>query len=336
MVNHGPQAGVTLKKMVSATLSATMRARSLSLPTLSATESMDAEIFKVNLKSLLDARGMSLRELAEHCGLGYQWVRRVCSRGLTRVEDRNRDQLQAICKLFGVSPVERLWNADLQAGKDEAAWYASKLEEILNATRSLSDFSRFEPIDKSLIADLKRLIDLKHLALKEVQDGLAKRHEESLYQQRRWGDSFTSRAYNDVEQLRKAAEYSAKLRQVFRTNSIENSKSLSIAANVIDALFFEKQASRIVTIFRDREQKRYEDWLVFSGSRETFENSVAVALATFLEDQVLTWLTSHSPPDDPCDGSIADWTLIREWMIATNREAMKGMSTHGGDVASSE
>ena len=144
------------------------------------------------------------------------------------------------------------------------------------------------------------------------------------------GEPFPSRTPNDVEQLRRATEYSARLRQVFRTSSIKNSDSISLVTDEIDALYFEKQASRILTIFRDRDQKSYEAWLVFFRSRGMLNNSVAVALARFNEDQSLTWLASHPPSNDSCNGPFddskwpkldTDWSRTKLDKVGAKRKA---------------
>ncbi|MEQ9409555.1 MAG: hypothetical protein RIK87_17600 [Fuerstiella sp.] len=293
---------------------------------------MDAEIFKLNLKGLLDARGMSLLELAERCGLGYQWVRRVCSRGLTRVEDRNRDQLQAICELFGISPVERLWSPDLHAVMGEAAWYGAKVEKILNETRSVTDFEGFVDISEESIIEMVKIIDRLHTALKRNQEMLAQLHGENLDQRRERGDPFPSRTSNDVEQLRKAVEYSAKLRQIFRTRSHEDSYWEPMALDCIDILFYKKESRRIASIFRDSHLRMYEAWIAYFDMREEMEDAIALALGTYPADQVRSWLESHSPSDD----SDARWDSIREGMAATERDELKGLSTHGGNTAEGE
>lgn len=293
---------------------------------------MDAEIFKVNLKCLLEARGMSQRELAERCGLGYQWVRRVCSQGLTRVESRNRDQLQAICELFGVSPVERLWSPDLQVGRDEATWYASKVEQILNETRSVTDFEGFVDISEDFIIEMVQMIDRLHTALKKNQERLAQQHEKNLGRRREREDPFTSRTSNDLEKLRKATEYSAKLRKIFRTRSHEESDWQSIALDSIDILFYKKDSRRIVSIFRDSHLRMYEAWIAYFGMREDMEDAIALALGTYSADQVRAWLESHSPSGD----SDASWESIRKGMAATEGDEVDELSTHGGNTAEGE
>lgn len=293
---------------------------------------MDAEIFKLNLKGLLDARGMSLLELAERCGLGYQWVRRVCSRGLTRIEDRNRDQLQAICELFGVSPVERLWSPDLQVGRDEAAWYASKVEKILNETRSVTDFEGFVDISEESIIEMVQIIDRLHTALKRNKEKLAQLHGKNLDQRRERGDPFPSRTSNDVEQLRKASEYSAKLKQIFRTQSHEDSEWESMALDFIDILFYGKESRRIASIFRDSHLRMYEAWIAYFGRREDLENAIALAFGTYPSDQVRAWLERHSPSGD----SDASWESIRDGMAATEQDKVNELSTHGGNTAEGE
>ncbi|EMB18010.1 helix-turn-helix domain-containing protein [Rhodopirellula europaea] len=293
---------------------------------------MDAEIFKVNLRGLIDAKGLSQLDLAKKCGVGKEWVRRVCSRGLTRVEARNKNQLEAICELLGVSPVERLWSPDLQVGRDEAAWYGAKVEEILNKTRSVTDFEGFVDISEDSIIEMAQMIDRLHMALKRSKEKLAQQHEASLDERRERGDPFPSRTSNDVEQLRKAMEYSAKLRQIFRTRSEEDSYWESMALDCIDILFYKKESRRIASIFRDSHLRMYEAWIAYFDMREEMEDAIALALGTYPADQVRSWLESHLPSGD----SDARWDSIREGMAATERDEVKGLSTHGGNTAEGE
>ena len=111
---------------------------------------MDSEYFVANLRSLLASRGLSQRDLADQIGGDteaernsyYRWLRRTASQGLTRCEDRNRDQLQRICDFFGVHPVERLWSRSLLATQKSADELADMLRYIIQTTTPLDGIGR--------------------------------------------------------------------------------------------------------------------------------------------------------------------------------------------------
>lgn len=100
---------------------------------------MDAGVFKSNLRDLLTSRGLTQKDLADRIGgesdaerhSYYRWLRRTCSQGLTRCEDRNRDQLLRLCDYFGIHPVERLWSVRLTELQKTADEYGEMLRFVL-------------------------------------------------------------------------------------------------------------------------------------------------------------------------------------------------------------
>jgi len=104
----------------------------------------------LNLRRLLTSRKLSLRNLADQVGgdteelrdAYYRWLRRAASQGLTRCEDRNRDQLERIGNFFGVHPVERLWSSALAGTHGVADELAEMLRFIIQTTTPLDGTSR--------------------------------------------------------------------------------------------------------------------------------------------------------------------------------------------------
>lgn len=111
---------------------------------------MDSEVFVANLRGLLASRGLTQKDLADRIGgeseaerhSYYRWLRRTCSQGLTRCEDRNREQLQRIGDFFGIHPVERLWSRSLSTTQKSADELADMLRYIIQTTTPLDGIGR--------------------------------------------------------------------------------------------------------------------------------------------------------------------------------------------------
>jgi hypothetical protein len=118
---------------------------------------LDAAVFKANLRDLLASRSLTQKDLADRIGgesdaerhSYYRWLRRTCSQGLTRCEDRNRDQLQRLCDFFGIHPVERLWSRRLTELQNTADEYVDMLRFILQSPVPLDGIGvrRIEGVD---------------------------------------------------------------------------------------------------------------------------------------------------------------------------------------------
>lgn len=123
---------------------------------------MDADIFSANLRGLLSGRKLSQKELADRIGgeteserrTYYRWLRRTVSQGLTRCEDRNREQLQRICEFFGIHPVERLWSPSMTATQNVTDECVAMLRFILQATTPVDGEGQLSHIvDSSTLMD---------------------------------------------------------------------------------------------------------------------------------------------------------------------------------------
>jgi len=173
---------------------------------------MNAEIFRSNLRELLRTNGLKQKELAQKSGLNYSWVRKVCSQGLTRVEGRNRENLETLCEFVGVSPVENLWNPELLIQRDEASLYAAKVEKILRATRLSDNRFKYEPVAEHSVIELVEQIDLIHQSLEQHRETIGERQLQQADANRR---SATSRRPSQP------SEYAEKIRSLIRDDRPE-------------------------------------------------------------------------------------------------------------------
>lgn len=306
--------------MADATISATMASAVAITATPSATGVfMDLETFKANLRGLLKSKGMSQIELAKKSGVGEQWVRRVCSRGLTRLETRNQAQLEAICKVLGVSAVEQLWNPNFHVGWDRAAWYGGKVEEILRATQPLDDFSVFDGVTEESIIELANMIDRLHKAIKKRQPRASR---------------LSNQNHNtDVVEkgVLRAIEYSLKLKQLLLVVRPEEDSMLRRSVDIIDARYNARAAERVLALLKDSDATRFADWLAYFEDRRLFEYAVGVALGVLDEQQILDLLSSVDVPESSTGLNFAKCEQFRDMCV----QAVQGddrLSTSGGDV----
>ncbi|TWT55474.1 hypothetical protein KOR42_28600 [Thalassoglobus neptunius] len=301
---------------------------------------MDAEIFKRNLRELLEARGLKQKDFAEKSGLSYRWVRRICSQGLTRVEDRNREQLEALCEFFEVSPVERLWSEHLHNSQDGAALCEAKVKEILSFAHSLSEFSEFVPVGMELgtepVGDLLALIDRLYTSMERNRDYILRWHQRQMKSQAMMDDSLPEIA---LLQNRKSAieeiEYPTKLRAVLRSPPEGFFEMSNLMRSLIDAGYHQKESQRIRISFRDQCPDVFDQWLTWFQNKEIFDFAIGAALAAFSEAEILDWLANHRPPPKEETTSAERVASLKD-MIRTSAEteAWKGidLSTYGGPV----
>jgi len=69
--------------------------------------------FAKNLDGLLDLLGLSRKDAAEQIGVTYKLIRRLVSAGISRPDDRNRDNLLAITRFFALPSIQHLWHENL-------------------------------------------------------------------------------------------------------------------------------------------------------------------------------------------------------------------------------
>ncbi|QDT95292.1 hypothetical protein V144x_07340 [Gimesia aquarii] len=94
----------------------------------------DPEEFKQNVRRRLNELNLTQKEAAEKADLPYKWVRRICSRGLTRIEGRNAEQVKKLCDLLGIEDHEQLFSG---IGFDDTpAGWAKKAAEVIRRKNS--------------------------------------------------------------------------------------------------------------------------------------------------------------------------------------------------------
>ncbi|MCC9602898.1 helix-turn-helix transcriptional regulator [Stieleria sp. JC731] len=217
---------------------------------------------------MLQNKGLSQKEVAAETGLPYDWLRKVSSKGLTRIEKRNEAQLKALCQFLGVDPIEKLWINDLVGATDEAALYAAKVTEIFAKLGSGDDSAN------ESVADLIKMIDGMHNRTVQHKETPAKK----------------------TVSREEAIDYPAKLRVVSRSASKEYRALLDEMYPIIDTMFDREQSRQIRLAFREDHADEYEKWLDHFQSKEMFELAIGVALSTHPQAEVIDWLLEHDAP----------------------------------------
>jgi hypothetical protein len=72
----------------------------------------DREVFRTNLRRLVETSGRTPRDLAEEIGVQRRWFVRLCRQGLARMDHRYRPSLAQVARRFGLGEdgVGDLWN----------------------------------------------------------------------------------------------------------------------------------------------------------------------------------------------------------------------------------
>lgn len=69
--------------------------------------------FARNLDRLMEIVGLSRKEAAKESGIDYRMVRRLVSEGVSRGDERSKDELQKLVAFFCLERADDLWRADL-------------------------------------------------------------------------------------------------------------------------------------------------------------------------------------------------------------------------------
>ena len=72
-------------------------------------------IFARNLNQLLEVLGLDRKAASEQIQISYRWVRRMVSVGVSRPDERNRENLERLASYFCLPDTEALWTHDLVA-----------------------------------------------------------------------------------------------------------------------------------------------------------------------------------------------------------------------------
>lgn len=85
--------------------------------------------FAENVRSLLRQQGLSLKQAASKGKISYDWLRRACSRGLSRQTKENREHVEKLARLLNV-PADQLWEVR-QGRKKVIADYVEMLRRLM-------------------------------------------------------------------------------------------------------------------------------------------------------------------------------------------------------------
>lgn len=104
------------------------------------TTSRRSSVFRKNMDSLVQYEFLSQRGFADETGVDYKWLRRLCHRGLERVDRRTQSDLERVARRFGLQ-LSDLWREETTDGfgpiQDQVLikWTGSKrlqAEEIIS------------------------------------------------------------------------------------------------------------------------------------------------------------------------------------------------------------
>ena len=251
---------------------------------------MDAEIFRHNLREMLRARGLKQRDFAEKAGLSYPWVRKVCSQGLTRVEDRNREQLEKVCEFLGISPIEQMWDTKLLDKQDEATAYAAKVEEVLRACRLNNEYFRYESVGEISVTDFVNQIEKVYEAFQV--------HRRSIEEGHRLSIEATQKPKKARSSSSQAPDYTEKIRSLLRDNRPELQEPISEILQLIDGAYHFDDGKRLEQRLKKEHPDAHKRWLSSFGGNV---GEVIIELASTAldqdEDEFLDYLADHEPPD---------------------------------------
>lgn len=250
---------------------------------------MDAETFRHNLREMLRVKGLKQTEFAEKTGLSYPWVRKVCSQGLTRVEDRNREQLEKVCEFLGVTPVEEMWHPKLLDRQEEASGYAAKVEEVLRACRLNNEYFPYESVGEISVTDFVNQIEKVYEAFQV--------HRRSIEEGQRRSVERIQQTAND-RRASQGSEYAEKIRSLLRDDRSELQQPISEILQLIDGACHFDDGKRLELRLRKEHPDAYKRWLSSFGGNV---GEVIIELASTApgqdEDEFLDYLADHEPPD---------------------------------------
>lgn len=88
------------------------------------------ELFRRNLRRLMEAKGLTPRQLATESGVTLKWVKRAFEHGLDRFYERNRSQLAKIAVPLGIGGPSEFWRKDCES---ETNPFVAQLQELLQS-----------------------------------------------------------------------------------------------------------------------------------------------------------------------------------------------------------
>jgi hypothetical protein len=94
--------------------------------------------FASNLDRLIGLLGLTRKQAASQIGISYKLVRRLVSDGVSRADERSKEDVARIAAFFALPSIDHLWRADLLPlvlTSDEAGGFIEKFRPLLIAER---------------------------------------------------------------------------------------------------------------------------------------------------------------------------------------------------------
>jgi len=114
--------------------------------------------FAKNLRQLVEAAGLNLKQAAEKLDVPYPWLRRMATAGTSRADDRSRPYLVKITQFFALPEIDHLWRENLVAelltsprGEEFVRRFRETLERLYETESqkvSAVDQTRFDALRK--------------------------------------------------------------------------------------------------------------------------------------------------------------------------------------------
>jgi hypothetical protein len=118
------------------------------------------QTFAKNIDGLLNLLGLSRKDAAEQIGVTYKLIRRLVSAGISRPDDRNRDNLLAITRFFALPSIQHLWHENL-------------VDDLLAQEEGLPFVEKFRPqLLRSREDQMAKLIDVDDKRLERLHRAL--------------------------------------------------------------------------------------------------------------------------------------------------------------------
>lgn len=73
----------------------------------------DGQVFRRNVRFLLDHSGTTQAELAKRANISHDWLRQLTRRGLTQIRQKNREPLERLRRWFLLDSVDDFWSKGL-------------------------------------------------------------------------------------------------------------------------------------------------------------------------------------------------------------------------------
>ena len=121
-------------------------------------------IFAQNVDRLLDLIGADRKQAAGKVGVPYKWLWRMATKGITRIDDRHRPNLQKLAEFFLVQSVNDFWQVGLLLPAHlHRPPFRDRFTESLRRLHQI-ELSRLLSVDQRLLASLKPFSEITRIA----------------------------------------------------------------------------------------------------------------------------------------------------------------------------